>query len=88
VIIVDEPSLSVTIGINTSPAGRKERRQADRDQLKARLERDSSGRVAAGPRERASRMSGVPGPRRLALAVLVELMRREAFELTVETRRS
>ena len=85
VITVDEPSLSVTIGINTSPlAGR------DGDKLTARLLRDRLdaelvGNVALRVRDLEDRPDAweVQGRGELQLAVLVELLRREGFELTV-----
>ncbi len=85
VITVDEPSLSVTIGINTSPLAGRERRQADRAPGQGPPRpRAGRQRVAA----RAARPSRpdtweVQGRGELQLAVLVEMMRREGFELTV-----
>src|SRR5215217_5400573 len=84
VITVDEPSISVTIGINTSPlAGREGARltaRQVRDRLDAELVGNVSLRVCDTERPDAWE---VQGRGELQLAVLVELMRREGFELTV-----
>jgi GTP-binding protein len=84
VISVDEPSLSVTIGINTSPLAGKEGTFLTASQVKARLERELIGNVSLRitPTERPD-VWDVQGRGELALAILVELMRREGFELTV-----
>jgi GTP-binding protein TypA/BipA len=84
VITVDEPSLSVTIGINTSPlAGRHGTRLTAR-QVQARLEQELVGNVSLRvcDTERPDAWE-VQGRGELQLAILVELMRREGFELTV-----
>jgi GTP-binding protein len=84
VTTVDEPSLSVTIGINTSPlAGRSGSRLTAR-QVRGRLDQELVGNVAirVGDTERPDAWE-VQGRGELALAVLVEMMRREGFELTV-----
>ena len=81
---VDEPSLSVTIGINTSPlAGRSGTRLTAR-QVKGRLDQEIVGNVSlrVGETERPDAWE-VQGRGELQLAVLVEMMRREGFELTV-----
>jgi GTP-binding protein len=84
VTVVDEPSLSVTIGINTSPlAGRSGTRLTAR-QVKGRLDQEIVGNVSlrVGDTERPDAWE-VQGRGELQLAVLVEMMRREGFELTV-----
>jgi GTP-binding protein len=92
VITVDEPSLSITIGINTSPLAGKDGSKLTARQVRERLDRELVGNVSLrvvdsdGPRA-----GGVPNPNQwevqgrgeLQLAVLVEQMRREGFELTV-----
>ena len=85
VITVDEPSLSVTIGINTAPAGRPGRDALlTASQVKARLERELVGNVSLRITEtERPDVWEVQGRGELALAILVELMRREGFELTV-----
>jgi GTP-binding protein len=84
VITVDEPSLSVTIGINDSPLSGHDGDRLTASQVKARLERELVGNVSlrVEPTERPE-VWEVQGRGELALAVLVELMRREGFELTV-----
>jgi GTP-binding protein len=83
-ITVDEPSLSVTIGINTSPLAGQDGNYVTASQLKARLERELIGNVSlrVAETERPD-VWEVQGRGELALAILVELMRREGFELTV-----
>ena len=84
VISVDEPSLSVTIGVNTSPLAGREGDRLTARQIRARLDSELVGnvslRVHDTDRPDAWR---VDGRGELQLAVLVELMRREGFELTV-----
>jgi GTP-binding protein len=84
VITVDEPSLSVTIGINTSPLAGQDGDKLTASQLKARLDRELIGNVSLRihDTERPD-VWEVQGRGELALAVLVELMRREGYELTV-----
>jgi GTP-binding protein len=81
---VDEPSLSVTIGINTSPLAGTDGTKLTASQVKERLDAELVGnvslRVEPTPRPDAWE---VQGRGELQLAVLVELMRREGFELTV-----
>ncbi len=84
VITVDEPSLSVTIGINTSPLAGQDGQRLTASQVKARLDRELVGNVSLRvlDTERPD-VWEVQGRGELALAVLVELMRREGYELTV-----
>jgi GTP-binding protein len=84
VITVDEPSLSVTIGINDSPLSGADGDKLTASQLKARLDRELIGNVSlrVNPTDRPDAWE-VQGRGELALAILVELMRREGFELTV-----
>jgi GTP-binding protein len=83
-ITVDEPSLSVTIGINDSPLAGKDGDKLTASQLKGRLERELVGNVSLriNPTERPD-VWEVQGRGELALAILVEQMRREGFEMTV-----
>jgi GTP-binding protein len=84
VITVDEPSLSVTIGINTSPLSGQDGTLLTASQVKARLERELVGNVSLRITEtERPDVWDVQGRGELALAILVELMRREGFELTV-----
>ena len=84
VIHIDEPSLSMTIGINTSPLAGKEGKLLTARLVKARLDRELVGNVSIRvlPTERPDTWE-VQGRGELQLAVLVEMMRREGFELTV-----
>jgi len=84
VIQVDEPSLSVTIGINTSPLAGRDGDKVTARQVKGRLDQELIGNVSLRVRdtERPDAWE-VHGRGELQLAVLVELMRREGFELTV-----
>jgi len=84
IITVDEPSLSVTIGINGSPLAGTEGTFLTASQVKARLERELIGNVSLRITEtERPDIWEVQGRGELALAILVELMRREGFELTV-----
>jgi GTP-binding protein len=84
VTTVDEPSLSVTIGINTSPLAGTEGSRLTASQIHARLEAELVGNVSLRvcPTSRPDAWE-VQGRGELQLAILVELMRREGFELTV-----
>jgi len=84
VITVDEPSLSVTVGQNTSPLAGREGDKLTSRQIKDRLEAEMVGNVSIRvlESERPDTWE-VQGRGELQLAVLVELMRREGFELTV-----
>ena len=84
VLTVDEPSLSMTFGVNSSPLSGREGTKMTARLLKARLEAEALGNVAIRvlPTGRADTFE-VQGRGELALAVLVELMRREGFELTI-----
>jgi len=84
VIKVDEPSLSMTIGINTSPLAGLDGSQMTSRLLKARLDQELIGNVAIRVKslDRPD-VWEVQGRGELQLAVLVETMRREGFELTV-----
>ena len=84
VITVDEPSLSITLGVNTSPMAGREGKKVTARLIKARLDREIIGNVSirVNDTERPDAWE-VQGRGELQLAVLVELMRREGFELTV-----
>ncbi len=84
-ITVDEPAISMTIGINTAPlAGRTKGTKVTARQVKDRLDAELVGNVSLRvlPTERPDAWE-VQGRGELALAILVEQMRREGFELTV-----
>ena len=84
VITVDEPSISMTIGINTSPLAGRSGSKLTASMVKARLESELIGNVSIRmlPTDRPDTWE-VQGRGELQLAILVELMRREGFELTV-----
>jgi GTP-binding protein len=84
-IKVDEPAISMTIGTNTSPlVGRDKGSKVTARLVKDRLDRELVGNVSLEvlPTERPDTWE-VRGRGELALAILVETMRREGFELTV-----
>jgi len=84
VITVDEPSISVTIGINHSPLAGQDGDKLTARQIQNRLEAELVGNVSIRmlPTERPDTWE-IQGRGELQLAILVELMRREGFELTV-----
>ncbi len=84
VITVDEPTLSMTIGTNTSPLAGKDGSKLTARQIKDRLDKELVGNVSIRviDTERPDTWE-VQGRGELQLAVLVETMRREGFELTV-----
>jgi GTP-binding protein len=83
-ITVDEPSISMTIGINTSPLAGRAGKNLTARLVKARLDAELVGNVSIRvfPTDRPDTWE-VQGRGELQLAVLVEMMRRESFELTV-----
>ncbi len=83
-ITVDEPSISMTIGINTSPLAGQSGNKLTARLVKNRLEAELVGNVSIRmvPTERPDTWE-VQGRGELQLAILVEIMRREGFELTV-----
>ncbi len=83
-IHVDEPSISMTIGINTSPLAGRVGKLLTARLVKNRLDTELVGNVSIRvlPTERPDTWE-VQGRGELQLAVLVEMMRREGFELTV-----
>ncbi len=84
VITVDEPAMSITLGVNTSPLAGKDGSKLTARQIEARLEQELVGNVSLRvvPTERPDTYE-VQGRGELQLAILVEMMRREGFELTV-----
>jgi len=83
-ITVDEPSISMTIGINTSPLAGQSGKKLTARLVKNRLEAELIGNVSIRvlPTERPDTWE-VQGRGELQLAILVEIMRREGFEMTV-----
>jgi GTP-binding protein len=84
VITVDEPAMSITLGVNTSPLAGIDGNKLTARQIKARLDQELIGNVSlrVAETERPDTYE-VQGRGELQLAVLVEIMRREGFELTV-----
>ncbi len=84
VITVDEPSISMTVGINTSPLAGRSGKKLTARLVKSRLDSELVGNVSLRvfPTERPDTWE-VQGRGELQLAILVEQMRREGFELTV-----
>ncbi len=84
VITIDEPSISMTIGINTSPLAGASGKKLTARQVITRLETELVGNVSIRvlPTERPDTWE-VQGRGELQLAILVEIMRREGFEITV-----
>jgi len=85
VITIDEPSLSMTVGINTSPLAGQDGSKLTARLVKARLDAEAVGNVSIRVRDLPDRPDAweVQGRGELQLAVLVEMMRREGHELTV-----
>ncbi len=81
---VDAPTLRMTFGVNTSPLGGRDGRYVTSRQIKARLEREVLGNVSIEihPTDSGDTFE-VRGRGELQLAVLIEQMRRESYELTV-----
>jgi GTP-binding protein len=84
VISVDEPSLAMTIGVNTSPLAGRDGDKLTARMIKSRLDAELVGNVSLRilPTDRPDAWE-VHARGELQLAVLVETMRREGFELTV-----
>jgi GTP-binding protein len=84
VITIDEPSISMTIGINTAPLAGQSGKKVTARLVKSRLDTELVGNVSIRvlPTERPDTWE-VQGRGELQLAILVEIMRREGFELTV-----
>ncbi|MFN2626286.1 MAG: translational GTPase TypA [Mycobacteriales bacterium] len=84
VITIDEPSLSMTVGINTAPLAGQSGSKLTARLVKNRLDAELVGNVSIRvlTTERPDTWE-VQGRGELQLAVLVEIMRREGFELTV-----
>ncbi len=81
---VDAPTLRMTFGVNTSPLSGREGKYVTSRQIKARLEREVLGNVSIEVRPaESSEAFEVRGRGELQLAVLIEQMRREGFEMTV-----
>ncbi len=83
-IAVDEPTVSMIFGVNTSPVAGREGQYVTSRQIKDRLERELLGNVSirVEPTDSPEQMK-VLGRGELQLSILIEMMRREGFELQV-----
>lgn len=84
VIAVDEPTIAMIFGVNNSPFAGKEGRFVTSRQLKERLDKEILGNVAirVEPTDSPDQFK-VSGRGELQLAILIEMMRREGYELQV-----
>jgi GTP-binding protein len=82
-IAVDEPTMSMVFSANTSPFGGREGRYVTARQIRTRLEKEALHNVAVRLEILANDSFNVLGRGELQLAILIETMRREGFELSV-----
>jgi len=84
IIAVDEPTIAMIFGVNNSPFSGKDGKYVTSRQLKERLEKETLGNVAirVEPTESPDQFK-VSGRGELQLAILIEMMRREGYEMQV-----
>lgn len=83
-IVVDEPTISMLFGVNTSPFAGKEGQHVTSRKLRERLDKELLGNVAIRVEDTESPDTfKVSGRGELQLAILIEQMRREGFEMQV-----
>jgi GTP-binding protein len=84
VIAVDEPTIAMIFGVNNSPFAGREGKYVNSRQVKERLDKEILGNVAIRVEETDSpEQFKVSGRGELQLAILIEMMRREGYELQV-----
>ena len=84
VVAIDEPTVSIVFGVNTSPMAGREGQYVTSRQVKDRLERELVGNVSIRLEDAESPETvKVVGRGELQLSILIEMMRREGFELQV-----
>src|SRR5438034_11219059 len=83
-IAIDEPTVSIIFGVNTSPMAGREGQYVTSRQLKDRLERELLGNVSIRlePTDSPEQIK-IVGRGELQLSILIEMMRREGFEIQV-----
>jgi GTP-binding protein len=83
-IVVDEPTISMIFSVNTSPFAGKEGQSVTSRKIRERLDKELLGNVAIRVEETESPDSfNVSGRGELQLAILIEQMRREGYEIQV-----